>query len=283
MHNHDLDLIFSVANDDLSDSLLDSAMTEIASCEECSRELDLQRSGAALLAAVTPETLSVRERDSLRSSLHSELGLVVPDSAPAVPVQNRWRNWSAIAVAAVVLTGVVLVGPLLGLLRGSNDSGTSDGFDQSFAAATIAPADESLSAETQSLSSADSAGSDDKSTSTTALAGEAPPADAAPPEVAAITSEAPSLYLVQQLTLESLETLFSEGGADGEEPTFVRFAQECADSGRDALGALEAMPLAVGTYVDTDAIGIVYWLEGQPDPIFVIHDIETCEILDSTS
>lgn len=273
MHNHDHDLIFSVANAELDGSDLDAATAEIAGCAECSMELELQLAGVALLAEVARPSLALDERNALRAGIQDQLGLVAPQPVIAAPRRKGIRNWGPIAVAAVALTGVVLVAPQLGLLGGSDDAADFT------ASATIAPQDEGALAPVQSLSSVDEA----------ADLKEAPPEEsvaAAPADtIASASAEAidgQAMYVLEELTIEELEALQTNPPDVTLERGLVPTAVECADSGLEEFEAEIAMPLATGAYEGVEAVAIVYEFSDQQDAIIAIHDATTCEVLAST-
>ena len=273
MHNHDHDLIFAVANAELAGSDLDAATAEIAGCADCSMELELQLSGVALLAEVARPSLALDERNALRASIQDQLGLVAPQPVVAIPRRKGIRNWGPIAVAAVALTGVVLVAPQLGLLGGSDDAADFT------ASATIATQEEGALAPVQSLSSADEAADLKETPPETSVA--AAPADT----IASATAEAmdgQAMYLLEELTIEDLETLHTNPPDVTLERGLVPTADECADSGLVEFDAEIAMPLASGAYEGIEAVAIVYEFSGQQEPIIAIHDTTTCEVLAST-
>lgn len=274
MHNHDHDLIFSVANADLEGSALDDAIAEIAGCAECSTELEFQRSGTELLAAVAAPSLAIDERNALRANLQEQLGLVMPEPVVAAPRRKGIRNWGPIAVAAVALTGVVFVAPQLGLLGGSADT------DDFAASATTAAQEESAPADVQSLSSADDAGAFKDEATVTSVASAAPADTIASATAEGIDGQA--MYYFDQLDIEELAALQADPSDTTLERALVPTADECADSGLDEFGAETAAPLAAGAFEGVDAVAIVYEVAGRQEPLIAIHDAMTCEVLTST-
>lgn len=276
MHNHDHDLIFSVANAELNGSDLDAATAEIAGCAECSMELEFQTSGTELLAAMATPSLAIDERNALRASIRDQLGLVAPQPVAVAPQRKGIRNWGPIAVAAVALTGVVFVAPQLGLLGGSDDAAD-------FAATantTFAPQEEGALAPVQSLSSADEAADLKEGSPDTSVAAGTPADTIASAAAEAIDGQA--MYLLEEFTIEDLETL-QAGPQDATlERGLVPTADECADSGSDEFGAETATPLAVGSYEGAEAVAIIYEITGRQDPVIAIHEAMTCEVLAST-
>jgi hypothetical protein len=99
MHDHDIDRIAAVAEDRLSGQDLAAARVEIDACEECSRELEAQRTAIAFLGQAQPATLTSIERARLHRAIR-----------PA-PTRSRWVRLVpvfAAAAALVVVAGVLL-------------------------------------------------------------------------------------------------------------------------------------------------------------------------------
>ena len=84
MHEHDIDRIMALAEGDLAAPEVDAAAAEIAACERCSEDLQLQRAALVSLDETRRVYLTASESARLRSRVRSDLGI----ETDAVPVMN---------------------------------------------------------------------------------------------------------------------------------------------------------------------------------------------------
>lgn len=119
MHDHDLDLIASLADGSIEQPAAATARDLIASCAECAREYETQTSVLGVLTEVAPARLTELERSRLRRAVHAE----VDQRRTAGPkLARRWLTWVPAAAAAVVAIGFVGILGLGGLLSGGDDA-----------------------------------------------------------------------------------------------------------------------------------------------------------------
>jgi len=121
MHEHDQELIMALAEGRLAADAAAEAHAEIASCSECSADLDLQMAAIAILDDMPEVYMTVAESARLHTKLKRELSLETrPETAPA----RRSFAWSrllpAAGVAAALLVVIISLPSLLG--GGSDDS-----------------------------------------------------------------------------------------------------------------------------------------------------------------
>jgi hypothetical protein len=120
MHDHDLDLIASLADGSLDDPTEARALIE--TCPECLREYEAHLSVIASLATVEPVTMSDFEKAALHRDLWTELRSQ-PAKTSATP---WWYRFSYAAAGLFVLVGLVAVANQLG----SGDSGATERFSE---------------------------------------------------------------------------------------------------------------------------------------------------------
>jgi hypothetical protein len=129
MHKHDPDLIMALAEGQLSASDASQAAADVATCAECSADLEAQRIALEALHGAPTITLTKAERQRLRSSLRTELGLTeAPAPVPAAPHRPR-RRWSlgwALGGAAAVLVAVLAIAPALRLISAGDYDDAAD-------------------------------------------------------------------------------------------------------------------------------------------------------------
>ncbi|MDJ0923582.1 MAG: hypothetical protein QNJ77_03390 [Acidimicrobiia bacterium] len=120
MHEHDQELIMALAEGTLDPAAAARAEIELAGCDECLRDLELQRVALATLAEAPDVYLTATESARLHERLHQELR--VPDAQVARPRPSAaWGRWAALAAgAAALFLAVFMVVP--SMLGGSDDS-----------------------------------------------------------------------------------------------------------------------------------------------------------------
>ena len=103
MHEHDLDLIAAAADGD-PDADQAAAARLVASCVECRREWEAQRTALAALAAAPPVVLDDLERARLHRRVAAELEADTPSTArSSAQVSPFTRRVLAVAGAAAVV------------------------------------------------------------------------------------------------------------------------------------------------------------------------------------
>jgi hypothetical protein len=120
MHEHDQELIMALAEGTLDTAAATAAETALAGCDECVRDLELQRVAIEALHDSPAVYLSATESARLHKALKDELSL-------AAAVTRRpnvaWGRWAGLAMgAAAMFFGAVLVLPAL--FGGEDDSAT---------------------------------------------------------------------------------------------------------------------------------------------------------------
>lgn len=122
MHEHDHDLIATVAEGLLAAELAFAAEAEISACPQCSADLASQRLAIDALGGIGPVAMTSAEAASIRNAVAGVLGLADP-VAPA-PRRARRSPWPAIAIAAG-LAGIITIVPALGLLTPGDDDSSA--------------------------------------------------------------------------------------------------------------------------------------------------------------
>ena len=166
-HEHDFDLIASIAQGDLGPEDQVVAEALLATCAECRADLQLQREALAFLQAGPPVRLSDIERAALHKSV---AGRLPPSHRPApagttAPWFQRLIPAMAAAAALVVVVGVGSV-----LVTGSGD----DMAAEPTAAATATESQRTAAEEELAQDSAGNAFADGEAETTTTLAAAAP-------------------------------------------------------------------------------------------------------------
>jgi hypothetical protein len=120
MHDHNPDLIGSLAEGSLGEVEAGAAAESIAGCEECLAELAAQRLALAAIAAAPRPGLSMAESADLRRTVADAVGL-----SPAPQAQRSRRPWLGLATAAAVVVALIAVAPVVNLLSTGSDAGTA--------------------------------------------------------------------------------------------------------------------------------------------------------------
>lgn len=138
MHRHDQNLILAVVENSLDAAAAAAARADIASCAECSRELQIQEFARTALHAAPAVNLTELESARLRRSLRQQLGITT-QWEPTKRARRRMPI-AAFATAAAVLVAVVAVAPALNLIGGGDaDSADMTSIVADAAATTAAP------------------------------------------------------------------------------------------------------------------------------------------------
>jgi anti-sigma factor RsiW len=103
MHNHDLDLIASLADGSLDDQT--EARALVATCPQCRQEYESQTSILEALSGIEPALMTDLEKAALHRDLWTELRGEHAGRA-ATP---WWYRWSYAAAALFVMVGLVAV------------------------------------------------------------------------------------------------------------------------------------------------------------------------------
>ena len=304
MHEHDYEIIMALAEGTLdADSALVAA-AEIATCAECSADLDMQRYTISALADTPDVYLTATESADLHANLHRELSLAGPVARPKRSF--AWAKWVPVAgVAAVFLAAVVFFPGM----NGDSD----DAADETMAAAETtaagsfemedAPAMEALPQESPNDLRAGSDAVDGAASATTAAPAttEAPAATTTTlaPETTAsdLVSVMDGLeYLGEIEDLNTVELRYrieadlellslSSDNAKSLDPYFAECVLEKATPElADSLGIpVNSEPLLLG--IVSDATGeefvlVAYVPENMADSVFATLRVFSCELVE---
>ncbi len=137
MHDHDLDLIASLADGSLKEQAEARALVE--SCEECRHEYDTQVSVLGALSAMEPARLTDLEKAGLHRDLWTELRSGAATKTRATP---WWYRLSYAAAGLFVMVGLVAVlgqGVFGGGDSAESFSEVSSGLDGGASAESVTP------------------------------------------------------------------------------------------------------------------------------------------------
>lgn len=165
-HEHDFELIASVAEGELAGEPLAAAEALLAACPVCSADLTLQREALAFLQAAPPVVMSELERAALHRSVRDELS-PAPRPSPTRIIAPWFQRLVPAMAAAAALLVVVGIGSVL--VPGSGDEMAAEPTAAATADSERAPAEEELSQEAGAASLAD-----DGAETTTTIAVAAP-------------------------------------------------------------------------------------------------------------
>lgn len=173
MHEHDFDLIATIAEGAMSLDEQTAAEASFAPCEECRTELQLQREALQAMRASSAASMTDLERAALRRNVAAALTPVATrsDSTPTIPWFQRLMPAMAAAAALLVVVGVGSV-----LVNGAGDADTAADIAAE-TTTTAATTEESLRAGTDEESDGDLGGAafdDVAETTTTPMAAAAP-------------------------------------------------------------------------------------------------------------
>lgn len=164
-HEHDLELIAAIAEGALAPGDLTAAEDAVASCEDCSTDLQLQREALFALQGAPPVAMSDLERATLHRNVAQNLGPAEhrSDNLQKVPWFQRLMPAMAAAAALLIVVGIGSIladGPAADLAAGTTSAATN--------AQQQAPAAEELAEDSGGMGLMDEA----EATTTTAAAGE---------------------------------------------------------------------------------------------------------------
>lgn len=167
MHEHDFELIAAIAEGEMAAGDLSAAEAVVASCEDCTTDLQLQREALQALQTAAPVVMSDLERATLHRNVAQNLGPAElrADKLRPVPWFQRLMPAMAAAAALLIVVGVgsILVdGPGADLAADPTSAATSDG--------QPVPAGEELAEDSGGVELMDEA---EAATTTVAAAGEA--------------------------------------------------------------------------------------------------------------
>ena len=294
MHEHDLDLIMALAEGSLEASEVVAAEAEIAACDECTHELELQQRALALLSAAPPVYMSELEATRMRRALPHELGHEEAATAVAATATKRSRwSWGGALGAVAVLVLVLAVAPTLNLLGVGSDDAANVAFDAALEDTTTAPA--AAEETTEAAAEPQEVATDDADLP---AAGAAPEADPTTTTAAAAAEEAPalsrSMALAPDTDLEDLEEAYTQSffdpateayAAQGEGTADAGDGNEatCVDTGIAALGNAVTATDVIGTmeFGGQDVLVIAYQTE-DGEVVVQAHDPATCEVVASS-
>jgi hypothetical protein len=257
MHEHDSELIAAIAEGEMAAGDLSAAEAVVASCEDCSTDLKLQREALRALQTAPPVAMSDLERATLHRNVTKSLAPAERRADKLRPVPWFQRLMPAMAAAAALLivvgVGSILVdGPAADLAADPTSAATSDG--------QLVPAGEELAEDSGGMEFRD----EDEAATTTVAAGEA----AASPGIQ-------DFGPISATDLEEVATqLKSSGQADDANPYTVESLRSpsidpaliCAEAAVDD-GAIDAIGRASidGSPVEIYRIGDVVTVYTTPD------------------
>jgi hypothetical protein len=289
MHDHDFDLIMALADGMLDASSVQAAEASIAACDECSRDLELQRQALALLGAAPRVGMTEMESARMRRTLRDDLGLAAASQAAAVAtVKKRRFGWTGALSAAAVLLIVVLAAPTLDLL-GTNDSDNATA-DDAFAAlattTTVASAAPESAAGGSAAEDGNVAEAEDTLRSTELSADESTTTFEAASAVGEIRDDLTLLDIESAYAASffapDARSLYSGAVAPPETDQFDR----CAEVGIAELESEDIVVNQWGFVGLREAQGlqeaILVYETASGDVVVMVHDAETCEIIDRT-
>ncbi len=123
-HEHDFDVIAAIAEGDLGPAQQQAAEAQLESCQDCRKDLQLQREALVLLRSAPTVNMTDLERAAIRRGVAQHIGPEVLTSRlqPKTPWFQRLMPVMSAAAALLVVVGVGSV-----LVNGSNDAGSSSG------------------------------------------------------------------------------------------------------------------------------------------------------------
>lgn len=113
MNDKDLDLLLSLVEGRLSAGDAAAVRSRLSQDPELQNELEMQRLAMARLQRLPQPSMTAAERERLHGALRRELHLS-PVAAAEAPRSRFWARWapiSGVAVAALLLAGLVYVIP----------------------------------------------------------------------------------------------------------------------------------------------------------------------------
>ncbi|HEY6627894.1 MAG TPA: hypothetical protein VI193_02795 [Acidimicrobiia bacterium] len=164
MHDHDLDLIASLADGSLEEQAEARALVD--SCEECRHEYDTQVSVLGALSGLEPARLTELEKAGLHRDLWTELRSEAATKTRAIP---WWYRLSYAAAGLFVMVGLVAVlgqGVFGGGDSAESFSEVSSGLDGGASAESVTPLYSPQSDESPGAEPTTTAGATDTTVST---------------------------------------------------------------------------------------------------------------------
>ena len=122
MHEHNLNNIMALAEGTLDASEISAVEADIATCEQCSHDLESQKQALSALGSLPPVVMTEMESTRMRRALRDDLGIATAVAVTSEAVKTKRLKWYGAIAAAAVLILVVAVAPTLNLL-GASDSG----------------------------------------------------------------------------------------------------------------------------------------------------------------
>ena len=164
MHEHDFEVIAAIAEGDLGPAQQQAAEAQLESCQDCRKDLQLQREALVLLRSAP----TVNMTDLERASVHRAVAQHVGPAAPTSRLQSKvpwFQRLMPVMTAAAALLVVVGLGSVL--VNSPNDAGSSS---ETTSAATSDGAENSNTEEMAEISGALSDDGAEMTTTTMALA-----------------------------------------------------------------------------------------------------------------
>jgi len=288
MHQHDQELIMALAEESLDPEAARAARDEVASCRQCTADLELQQFALNALEGVPEAQLTEMESARLRRDLRTELGLTKPTASE--PSRKRRRMpLAALGTAAAVLVAVVVVGPGLDLIGGSSEPASDATIVADAPATTTAPATEAPAA-FEAAPNAGGAGEDDTARTTMAPAETtttARPVDGTlAAELYAFYADEPDLAALRR---EAETSEFNEDLIRSE--ALSKAGSSIIDAGQDQAGAciavtitnepdlVDGFQIARGELDDRDVIYVIYLAEDLTESLLIVQAADNCEEL----
>jgi hypothetical protein len=228
MHEHDFELIATIAEGEMRPAEQAAAEAALASCEDCRSDLELQREALTILRAAPPVTMTDMERATIHRNVSAAVTPAVKTSVlkPTVPWFQRLMPAMAAAAAALVVVGVGSI-----LITGGGDS------DAAAETTTVAAEDIRPATVEESAESTGGVQFDDMADATTTTMGLLAPAMSIVEDFGEVSRDG-----LKDLALElSSPQEADEGGAHNLERMSLETALVCSD-----IAGEEGMIEAVG-------------------------------------
>lgn len=290
MHEHDQELIMALADGTLETTAAVAAEAALAGCDECLRDLELQRVAIEALDNAPAVYLSATESAQLHETLKDELSMIPP--APVTRSSNvAWGRWAGLAMgAAAMFLGAVLVLPAL---FGGGDDADTVAFDEigeavqdpaAIQSATTAAASATTSAPASAFedplagadAASESAGGDDMAAAATTT--DAPAVSPIPAyEIEGDLTEELRVEIIDQLRVNSATFTLSDQAAKNTAPGLDLCIEELVD---DAIPD-NAEPQIIGTVIGVDGqerLLVIYVTPNLEDTVVVALELPGCEV-----
>lgn len=285
MHHHDIEIIMALAEGSLDPEAAAAAQIDVASCAECSLDLEMQKSALASLDEIPQAALTEMESARLRRNVRQELGITRPTAETVTPKRRR-MPLAALGTAAAVLVAVVVAAPALNMIGGSSDD-SEEPLEQAltttaaaFQADAANPSDLELGGAAEGIAEASQAPATTFAAATTTLA----PPEA--PSLVAYFADVPDLAdLLEAVADAEFDADNSRSLARSVSGDTTREGQLdesilCSSitiSNEDNF--IEAFQIARGQIEDREVVYVVYLAENLEESALIVHASDNCEEL----